>query len=184
MTTFHVEPATLSIPPTWVRVLLGIVLILAGIFVLADVTMATLISTVFIAVTAIVAGGFEIVHAVWTRGWGELVWQIVLGAIYVAFGLVLLNQPVSGALILTYALSVLLFASGAVRIFLSFRHWDDGGWMMLLSGIFGILAGLVILSGWPATGLWVLGFLLGVDLIAHGIAWLAYGWLLPAVRAA
>jgi uncharacterized membrane protein HdeD (DUF308 family) len=24
------------------------------------------------------------------------------------------------------------------------------------------------------TGLWVLGFLLGVDLISHGIGWLAY----------
>jgi uncharacterized membrane protein HdeD (DUF308 family) len=24
--------------------------------------------------------------------------------------------------------------------------------------------------------LWVIGFLLGVDLIAHGLGWLAYAW--------
>jgi uncharacterized membrane protein HdeD (DUF308 family) len=184
MTTFHAGAATLSIPPTWVRILLGIVLVAAGIFVLADVTVATLISTVLIGIIAIVAGGFEVAHAFWTRGWGEFVWQIVLGVLYVAFGLVLLNQPVSGALILTFALGLLLFASGLVRILLSFRHWGEGGWLMLISGTFGVLAGLVILSGWPVTGLWVLGFLLGIDLIVHGVAWLTYGWLVPRVRAA
>jgi len=47
----------------------------------------------------------------------------------------------------------------------------------LLSGIFGVIAGFVILSGWPITGLWVIGFLLGVDLISHGFGWLSYAWL-------
>jgi uncharacterized membrane protein HdeD (DUF308 family) len=51
----------------------------------------------------------------------------------------------------------------------------------LLSGIFGILAGLVILIGWPVTGLWVIGFLLGIDLIFHGFGWLLLAWQ-PAVR--
>jgi len=184
MTTFHTGAESLSVPPTWVRVLLGVVLILAGLFVLGDVTVATLISTVFIAIVAIVAGGFEIAHAFWAKGWGEFIWQIVLGVLYVAFGLVLLNHPVQGAFVLTYVLGLLLFASGIVRILVSFRHWDEGGWLMLISGIFGILAGLVILAGWPVTGLWVLGFLLGIDLISHGIAWLAYGWLMPAARTA
>ena len=49
-------------------------------------------------------------------------------------------------------------------------------WIMLLSGVFGVLAGIVILTGFPMTGLWVLGFLLGVDLISHGLGWLAYAW--------
>jgi len=184
MALFQTGTATLSAPPTWVRVLLGIVLIAAGIFILGDVTMATLISVKFIAIAAIVAGGFEIVHAFWTRGWGGFIWQIVLGALYVAFGLVLFSQPVSGALILTFALGLMLFASGIVRAVLSFRYWGEGGWLMLISAIIGVLAGLVILSGWPVTGLWVLGLLLGVDLILHGIAWLTFGWLVPAARTA
>jgi uncharacterized membrane protein HdeD (DUF308 family) len=184
MATFHTGADTLSVPPTWVCVLLGIVLILAGLFVLGDVAMATLISTVFIAIVAIVAGGFEIAHAFWSKGWGSFIWQIVLGVLYIAFGVVLLNRPVAGALALTYALGLLLFASGFVRIFLSFKYWSEGGWLMLISGIIGVLAGLVILAGWPVTGLWVLGFLLGIDLISHGIAWLAYGWLMPAPRPA
>jgi uncharacterized membrane protein HdeD (DUF308 family) len=86
-------------------------------------------------------------------------------------------------LIITYALGLLLLVSGFVRILLGFSHWRDAGWIMLLSGVFGILAGLIILTGFPSTGLWVLGFVLGVDLISHGIAWLTYAWR-PAARTA
>src|SRR5215470_16957289 len=183
MATSSTGTAALSAPPAWVRVLLGIVLILAGVFVLGDVVLATLISTIFIGATAIVAGGFEIVHAFWTKGWGGFLWQLLLGALYVAAGIVLLSQPVSGALMLTYVLGLVLAISGFVRIVLSFRHWEGGGWIMLLSGIFGVLAGLVILTGFPLTGLWVLGFLLGIDLIMHGVAWFTYAWL-PTAKAA
>jgi uncharacterized membrane protein HdeD (DUF308 family) len=173
----------LTAPPTWVRILLGVVLVLAGIFVLGDIALATLISTLFIGAMAIVAGGFEIIHAFWTKGWGGFVWQIVLGVLYVAFGIVLLNQPVSGALLLTYILGLMLMISGLVRAYLSVTHWREAGWLMLLSGVFGILAGVVILTGFPMSGLWVLGLLLGIDLISHGAAWLTYAWL-SSTRAA
>jgi uncharacterized membrane protein HdeD (DUF308 family) len=177
MTTSSTGTAALSTPPTWVRVLLGIVLILAGLLVLGDVALATLISTILIGAAAVVAGGFEIIHAFWTKGWGGFLWQLLLGALYVAAGIVLLSQPVSGALILTYALGLLLVISGVVRIMLSIGHRESGGWIMLLSGIVGVLAGLVVLTGFPMTGLWVLGLVLGIDLIMHGVAWFAYAWL-------
>lgn len=167
----------LPTPPLWVCVLLGIVMIIAGLLVLGDVTLFTVISTIFIGWMAIVAGGFEIAHAFWTKGWGGFAWQLLLGALYLAFGIVLVSQPVASALILTYVLGLLLLISGVVRILVGISHWQQFGWIMLASGVFGILAGLVILTGFPATGLWVLGFLLGIDLLSHGIGWLTYAWL-------
>jgi uncharacterized membrane protein HdeD (DUF308 family) len=172
---------SLSAPPFWVCVLLGIVMILAGILVLGDVVLVTVISTIFIGWISIAAGAFEIIHAFWTKGWGGFAWQILLGVLYVAFGVVLVSQPVASALILTYVLGLMLLMSGIIRILLGFNHWKDAGWIILLSGAFGVLAGLVILTGFPMTGLWVLGFLLGIDLISHGIAWLTYAWQ-PAAR--
>jgi uncharacterized membrane protein HdeD (DUF308 family) len=170
-------PGTVLVPPpTWVRVLLGIVFIVAGIVVLGDVAAASILSALFIGIAAIIAGAFEIVHAFWTKGWGGFLWQIFLGVLYVAFGLVLVSQPVSGAVLLTYVLGLLLVVSGVVRILLGLRHWSEVGAIMLFSGILGLVAGLIILAGWPMSGLWVLGFLLGIDLIAHGIAWLAFAW--------
>jgi uncharacterized membrane protein HdeD (DUF308 family) len=174
MTTYDTQSSMLSAPPTWVRILLGIVMIVAGVLVLGDVTLATLVSTALIAALAIVTGGFEIFHAFWTKGWGGFLWQILLGILYVAFGLVLWSQPLAGALVITFVLGLLLVVSGAVRILLSYRHWNDAGWIMLLSGIVGVLAGALIIARWPMSGLWVLGLLLGVDLLSHGIAWLLY----------
>jgi len=172
----RLSPAGLTPPRTWVRVLLGVIFILAGLFVLGDIVVATILSAILIGIAAIIAGGFEIFHAFWTKGWGGFLWQILLGILYLAFGIVLVSQPVSGALVVTYVLGLLLFASGLVRMFLAFRHWSEAGWIMLLSGALGVIAGLIILTGWPITGLWVLGLVLGIDLISHGVAWVAYAW--------
>jgi uncharacterized membrane protein HdeD (DUF308 family) len=187
MTTYDsrsgLRSGNLSRPPFWVCVLLGIAMILAGLIVLGDVVLVTVISTVFIGAAAIAIGAFEVIHAFWTKGWGGFIWQVLLGILYIAFGLVILSQPVASALILTYVLGLTLLLSGVIRILLGFSHWKEAGWIMLLSGLFGILAGLVILTGFPMTGLWVLGFLLGVDLITHGLGWLSYAWQ-PTARTA
>jgi uncharacterized membrane protein HdeD (DUF308 family) len=72
MTTVdHSSPigvTNLPAPPFWVCVLLGLVMIGAGILVLGDIMLVTLISTIFIGWVSIIAGAFEIVHAFWTKG--------------------------------------------------------------------------------------------------------------------
>ena len=184
MSTYDTGTSTaLSVPPTWLRVLLGVVFILGGVLVLGDVALATFVSTLVIGITAIAMGAFEIIHAFWSKGWGGFLWQVLLGILYIIFGSTVINQPVSGALILTLVLGLVFLASGIARIVVAFRHWSEAGWLMLLSGLFSVVAGLIVLTGWPTTGVWVLGLLLGIDLVSHGFAWLTYGWQ-PAVRAA
>ena len=184
MSTYDTGTSTaLHVPPTWLRVLLGVVFILGGVFVLGDVALATFVSTLVIGITAIAVGAFEIIHAFWSKGWGGFLWQVLMGILYIIFGSTVINQPVSGALILTFVLGLVFLASGIVRIIVAFRHWSEAGWLMFVSGAFSILAGILIISGWPASSIWVLGLLLGIDLISHGIAWLTYGWR-PAARAA
>jgi uncharacterized membrane protein HdeD (DUF308 family) len=158
--------------PMWLRLLLGLVFIFAGIFVLGDVVLASIVSAMFLGVAAIVAGAFEIIHAFWTKGWGGFLWQIILGVLYVGAGFVLLSQPVAGALVLTWVIGVVMLASGVVRLVVGISRWSQMGWLLLLSGVFGIIAGLIILRGFPQSGLWLLGLLLGIDLIFHGVGWL------------
>jgi uncharacterized membrane protein HdeD (DUF308 family) len=67
-------------------------------------------------------------------------------------------------------------ASGAVRLFIAVKHWQQLGWLLFASGIIGILGGLVIILKWPLSGLWVLGLAVGIDLILHGIWWVASSW--------
>jgi len=164
----------LPAPPLWVCILLGIFMIVAGFFVLGDIAFFTLVSTIFIGWMAIVTGAFEIIHAFWTKGWGGFIWQVLLGILYVVFGLTLVSQPMISAFILTYVLGLVLLISGFVRILIGIGHWREFVWVMLCSGLFGILAGLIIITRFPASGMWVLGLLLGIDLLSHGIGWLTY----------
>ncbi|WP_414475071.1 DUF308 domain-containing protein [Microvirga sp. M2] len=174
-------------PPYWLRVLLSAVMILGGAMILADVGLASAVSPPLIGAAAIVVGAFEIIHAVWTRGWGGLAWQMLLGLFYIALGLVLAGATGSGAmvlsqvfvrstrqgeLLLTYSLGLLLLLSGIVRVLWGGSRWRENGWVMLLSGSFGIVAGLIVLAEFPKTGFWIFGLLLGIDLILQGAAWL------------
>jgi uncharacterized membrane protein HdeD (DUF308 family) len=167
-------------------------MILAGGAILADVAFAALVSSAFIGATAIGVGICEIVHAFRTRRWGALPWQILLGLLYMAVGIVLVGgggsgdmivasgvarSARSGELLLTYGLGLLLAVSGIVRILLGLSRWRAGGWVMLLAGTFGVVAGLIVLAEFPKTGFWIFGLLLGLDLLVHGAAWLGFASL-------
>jgi uncharacterized membrane protein HdeD (DUF308 family) len=170
-------------PAKWICVLLGALMVLSGFLVLGDVVLFTVVSAIFIGWVAVVIGIFEIVHAFWTKGWGGFLWQILLGVLYLAFGVVVLQQPLASALALTYVLGLVLLISGFIRLVIGMRRWHEQGWVMAVSGGFGMLAGLIILTEFPTSGLWVLGVLLGIDLLTHGVAWLTFSWRSPAERA-
>ncbi|MEZ0167637.1 HdeD family acid-resistance protein [Microvirga sp. TS319] len=174
-------------PPYWLRGVLSVVMILGGMMILADVAVASSISPPLIGAAAIVVGTFEIVHAAWTRGWGGLAWQMLLGLLYIVLGLVLVGATGSGVMVLSqvfvrsarqgelllaYSLGLLLLLSGIVRVLWGGSLWQENGWVMLLSGAFGVAAGLIVLAEFPKTGFWVFGLLLGIDFILHGAAWL------------
>jgi uncharacterized membrane protein HdeD (DUF308 family) len=166
----------------WVYLLLGAVLIFAGLIVLGDIGLASFISTILIGLVAIAAGLSEIMFAFWTHGRAGFVEPILLGIFYLVFGIALISQPATGALILTFVLGLALVGSGLVRIFLGLRYRSTSGWVLAISGVLGTVAGLVILGGWPANGLWVIGTLLGIDLIIHGAAWPIVAWQAGAHR--
>lgn len=158
----------------WLYTLLGVILLIAGAFVFGDVVFASVISAIFIAWAIVIGGIFQIIHAFSARNWKGFLLDGILGALYIAGGAVLLSNPVAASLTLTFALGVIWIVSGLFRVTLASVLWQEGGWMLLFSGLLAIAAGAIILTRWPASGLWVLGLCLGIDLIFHGVAWIAY----------
>lgn len=156
----------------WTNSAIGVALILAGALVLADVTLATIVSAVVLAIGAICAGLVEIALSVIAGGWRRFLWQITLGILYIVFGLVLLSLPGFGSKFLTWALGVILLLSGIIRVFVGVNYLRSGKRTMFFSGLLGVIAGFLILVGYPATSGWVIGAFLGIDLIVHGIGWL------------
>ncbi|MDO9429929.1 MAG: DUF308 domain-containing protein [Pseudomonadota bacterium] len=177
MAVFRFSSKVSAAEPVWVRSLLGVVLLLSGILVLTDIMLVKTVSAWVIGGAAVVAGAFELIHAFWTKGWASATPRILLGFLYVVFGLVLITQPSFRGVFLTYALGFALVLSGLVRLPVGFKLSTSlGRLLIMLSGAFGIVAGLIILSGWPISGIQVIGTLLAIDLISQGIGWLVVAW--------
>jgi uncharacterized membrane protein HdeD (DUF308 family) len=47
--------------------------------------------------------------------------------------------------------------------------------MMLASGVISLLVGLMLYWTLPWSGLWVVGTLIAVELVVHGVSWLQFG---------
>jgi uncharacterized membrane protein HdeD (DUF308 family) len=178
MSIFSAAPAALDHEANprswWLYLLLGIALIIGGIIVLGDVVLASVISALIIAWTVVILGVLEVVHAFGARGWKGFLLDLLVGLLYIAAGGILISNPVAASLTLTLALGIVLIVSGIFRMVLAGALWEESGWAILVSGLIAVLAGAIIVARWPASGLWVLGLLLGIDLLIHGFAWIAY----------
>lgn len=159
----------------WSALLLGAVLVLSGLFVLANLTLATAISAFLFGIVLLVAGASEILQAFSAQHWHGFFLRLLIGALYGVGGVMLVMDPLGASVFMTLVFAVALIASGVVRLFQAYQYWEWYGWLLVLSGIVGIVAGLVILSQWPISGIWVLGMLIGVDLLLHGIWWITLG---------
>jgi len=129
----------------------------------------------------LIAGGAEIGIGMHSREWGRFFLWVVGGLVYIAAGVLCIVNPVLASVALTLLLGAGLIAAGVVRAFLATQLPPDHprALIFLAAGIT-ILLGLIIVSHWPLDSVYVLGTLLGVDLLFHGVGWVSFGMGLHA----
>jgi uncharacterized membrane protein HdeD (DUF308 family) len=156
--------------------LLGIVQVICGALALTIPVAASLAAAVVAGALLLVSGIFQSIHAFSIRPWRGAALPIIGGILYIIAGILLLAFPVSGALTLTLVVAALLIADGVARIILanSVRPMVGSGWM-LVAGIASVVVGVLLLIGWPLTGLLALGILLGINLLITGMTNAALG---------
>jgi uncharacterized membrane protein HdeD (DUF308 family) len=157
-------------------VALGLVLIVAGVFAFGAAVAITLISVVFIGAMLLVGGIFQLIHAFATKTWTTFLLNAICGAVYIAGGLAIMDEPVNGSVIITLLLVASLIIGAALRIAVALRHREMAGWwVMLLGGVVSLAVGALLLATLPWSGLWVLGTLVAVELLVQGVTWLQFG---------
>lgn len=157
-------------------VVLGILLIVAGAFAFFDVVAVTVVSVIFIGAAMIVAGIFQVIHSFTVRGWGSFLLSLLAGVLYVIGGLLIIDEPVAGSVIITIFLTACLIISGIFRIAIAIGHRHmEGWWYLVLSGIISLLIGIILYLSLPWSGLWVLGTLVAVELVVQGVTWVQFG---------
>ena len=150
---------------------LGIVLILVGTFSVAVSVVATLASVLLFGWLLLFTGAMEAVYAFHQSKWTGTLLHVVNGVLSVVAGFLLVTNPAAGALVLTLLMAMFFMIGGLFRIITPIvMHLPHRAWL-LLSGVVTLLLGVYIWQQLPGAAVWVIGTLVGIDMIFIGWSW-------------
>ena len=150
---------------------LAILMIMLGLMAVAAPVYATFAVQVLLGWILIIGGIAQGVHAFMAKGWGGFLFELLSALLYLAVGVLLLVNPVEGALALAIVLAAFLIVEGIFKIVMAWRVRGHPRWGWLLaSGILSLILGALIWTQWPSAALWVIGLLVGVHLLFTGWA--------------
>lgn len=159
----------------WGFLLLGILLIVCGTAAVvfpALTILTSLVAVAILGVLLIVAGVATILAAFWAGKWSGVLVQLLVGIFYVVAGLAIADAPVQSAAMLALFVAAFFIVVGAFRtlaaFLIRFPHW---GWA-LLNGLLTFLIGVVIYRNFPHGAIWIIGVLVGVEMLFHGWNWI------------
>ena len=155
---------------------LGIAMIVLGAMAIILPGLAGLTLALMLGWLLLIGGFVQGIHAFYSRGWTGFFIQALMAILYVVVGIMLLANPLQGLLTLTVLLAAFLLIEGVFRIVEAFQIRPAANWgWVLLSGIVSLLLAGVIWARLPGDALWVLGVLVGVNIIFSGCSMLMLG---------
>ena len=149
----------------------GIVLIVLGAIAVVTPVLAGGAVVIIIGIVMLVAGTGQFIQGMRAQTRGDKIMPIVLGSITGLCGILVIGHPLLGLGFLTLLLALFFVIEGLWKIISSFSYRPSRAWLwMLVSGFLSLLLGLLIWSQWPVSGMWVVGLLVGIDLLFTGIS--------------
>ena len=168
---------------------LGILIAALGVIGLGMTYWLTVAAVFWFGVLAIIGGVGQLLDAFHHKGWGSMLWHVLIGVLYIGAGILMIVMPVESAFWLTLFLAIMLIVVGVSRIIMSFQMRGLGGvWIgVLLSGILSIVLGILIYGtvtppttealatpegqlAWVQSWGWVIGLFVAIELISEGLA--------------
>ena len=149
----------------------GILLVLLGLAAIIVPPAASLAFTIIIGWLFLISGVAGLALTFWAREMPGFWWSLISAALAVLAGFILLAQPAQGTLTLTIVVGAYFLAEGVATIMYALEHRRElsGRWSwMLVAGLMDILIAAIIIAGLPGSATWVLGLLIGVNLLFGG----------------
>jgi uncharacterized membrane protein HdeD (DUF308 family) len=162
----------------------GVLMAVAGVLALVYPLLASVAMVYLLAWILIISGGLQAIGLIGARDVPHYWLQLISVVLAIVIGVLLLNQPESGLLVMTVLLIVFFMVEGISKIIfaLTIRPFPNWGWV-LASGIVGIVLAVILWSNMPIASEWVLGVLLGVMLISEGAALAYLAWIVRTSEA-
>jgi uncharacterized membrane protein HdeD (DUF308 family) len=157
-------------------VAIAVVFIVLGILAIIEPTVAGLAVTILGGWLLVFGGGAHVVAAFGGGGTGHLIWQALVGIVYLAGGFYFLTHPLLGLGTLTLLLAGIILAEAVLEVIAYFRlRGERGSGWLLMNAVITLALGGLIWFRWPSSSIWAIGTLLGVNLLITGISRLMIG---------
>lgn len=155
----------------------GAFLALAGVVAVISPLFASTFFVVFLGWMLVIAAVAQAVGLIGASGVHYFWLQLISAALAGLVGFMLISRPETGLLAATLLMVAYFLVDGLQRVVfaLMIRPMRNWGWM-LLSGVVGVLLALVLVWNMPEAAGWLIGLLLGVELISVGGAMAFLAW--------
>ncbi|MEQ9691070.1 MAG: HdeD family acid-resistance protein, partial [Bauldia litoralis] len=158
----------------------GGLMILGGVLALLYPVISSVAVVALLGWVLIISGVVQGISIIGARSVPHFWLQLVSVVLSIIVGILFLSNPSDGLLTLTFLLIVFFMVEGMSKIIfaLTIRPFPNWGWV-LGSGVVGILISVFLLANMDGAAVWLLGVLLGIQLVAEGAA---LGYLAWQVR--
>jgi uncharacterized membrane protein HdeD (DUF308 family) len=149
----------------------GVLLAILGLAAMIVPPLASLAVTIFLGWMFLVTGIAGLVLTYWARNMPGFWWSLISAALAVLAGGILLARPMQGVLTLTIVVGAYFLAEGVASIMYALEHRREltGRWSwILVAGLMDILIAFIVIAGLPGSAEWVLGLLVGINLLFGG----------------
>jgi uncharacterized membrane protein HdeD (DUF308 family) len=149
---------------------LGMLLTILGMACIAFDVAATFTTVLIFGWMLLIGGVFALVQAFTVGTWSGFFLYLLSALFRGVTGYMLIRYPIVGAETLTLVLASFFIVSGLFRaIGFSMAKFPRWGWAVF-SGIVTAVLGVMLLVQIPVSGIWFIGFAIGVDLVFDGVA--------------
>ena len=167
-------PSTLSaLAPKAINwsIALSILLIIAGFIAICIPSVSGVAITLIFGWLMILSAVTHLVFAFKTHTTGGLIWEILIGAIYLITGVYLILHPIAALFALTLILACYLFFEAIIEFiqYFQLRPRHGAGWLAV-DGVVTLILAVMIWRSWPASSVWVIGTLVGISMIFSGFS--------------
>jgi uncharacterized membrane protein HdeD (DUF308 family) len=170
------EAGTIIKKASGLFIAIGVVFILLGILAIIEPGVAGLAVTILVGWLLIFGGVAHLLAVFSGGGAGRVVWQVLIGIVYIAGGFYFLTHPLLGLGTLTLLLAVIILAEAVFEVIVYFlRRGEGGSGWLLVNALITLLLGGLIWFHWPSSSVWAIGTLVGVNLLMTGISRLMVG---------
>jgi uncharacterized membrane protein HdeD (DUF308 family) len=158
----------------------GVLMVLGGVLALVYPIVSSVAVVLFLGWVLIISGVVQGISLIGAQQVPHFWLQLISVVLSVIVGVLFVRQPGEGFLAITLLLIVFFMVEGISKLVfaLTIRPFPKWGWV-LASGVVGILLSLFLWASLPVTAIWLLGVLLGIQLICEGAA---LGYLAWQVR--